>query len=108
MKPRKILKFLKKNKIARGVANILVGAVNGTPLAAVTPSIQHFNESIENADLDGDGKIGSVKRGELLAYYLLGYLGLILVFCFIIFGLSKNYDLETIEWGVDMIIKAMP
>lgn len=100
---KKIFKKLKKSKLFRGVGNFVVGLLNGNPVTApFTPSVQDFNEQIDQADLNGDGKIGKVARKELITYYIVNNLGVILSFGLILFGLLRGLDKETIEWAVKL------
>ena len=101
---RKIFKRLKRSKVFRGIGNFAVGVLNGNPVTApFTPSVQDFNETIENADLDGDGKIAQTTKKALIAYYILNNLGVIFGFLLILIGLVKGLDKEKIEFAIKML-----
>lgn len=102
----KFFKKLKSNKPLRGIANIALGVLNGLPVVSnYAPSVQDFNEEIEQADLNLDGKVGNVGKKELIVYYVLNHLGLIGTILLIIFGLIKGIDKDTIEWAIDLLNK---
>lgn len=97
-----------KGKIGRVIGNFIVGALNATPLAIFTPSVQDYNEYLDDADLDGDGKIGNVARGGMVVYYLVRYapaiLGMIAGLSVVVFGILKGLPKEDIEWAVRLIL----
>lgn len=65
--------------------------------------MQDFNEQIDDADLDGDGKIGKVAKQAIIVYYILNNIGVIFGFTLIVIGLVKGIDKEQIESAIKML-----
>lgn len=101
----KIMKIkLKKNKPLRALANLGLGILNGIPVVSnFTPSVQDFNEEIDQVDLNKDGKIAKVDRKELIVYYILNNLAMLGTILLIIIGLYKGLEQDKIEWAVDLL-----
>lgn len=101
----KIMKIkLKKNKPLRALANLGLGILNGIPVVSnFTPSVQDFNEEIDQVDLNKDGKIAKIDRKELIVYYILNNLAMLGTILLIIIGLYKGLEQDKIEWAVDLL-----
>lgn len=95
---------LKRNKPLRALANLGLGILNGIPVVSnFTPSVQDFNEEIDQVDLNKDGKIAKIDRKELIVYYILNNLAMLGTILLIIIGLYKGLEQDKIEWAVDLL-----
>ena len=95
---------LKRNKPLRALANLGLGILNGIPVVSnFTPSVQDFNEEIDQVDLNKDGKIAKIDRKELIVYYILNNLAMLGTILLIIIGLYKGLEQDKIEWAIDLL-----